>query len=303
MAGVRSVGSPFTQAGAAHSKDYKDAKVFNVWQHMGGSYAPLLGQKVIAITFNHSDLLPLQAVSMLRAGNFDVDTLDVDTYTKLDTASYQHQIQQLQQAYFQDTRVEGYQHIRCPGWPDVASVDEFNALPLNIKNECEQLHGLVKLEFSLQHPNCPRWILRDFFKHGFLDPANNGMVLEDCRRQLAYQGHNTVYKFPYHCFYTDQFVDELTKLAAWAGFEFDNTSEFVWTHQEFIKRQHYATIQQQCDNLIAQIISGNNIQLPKINLLMESYIEAKLETHYKQFFPTGRNSWFTTSDQIHQALT
>jgi hypothetical protein len=303
MAGVRSAGSPFSQTGAAHSKDYKDAKVFNVWQHLGGSYATLINQRVIAVTFDHNDLLPLQAVSMLRAGNLDVDTLEIDTYTKLNTPSYRHQIQQLQQLYFQDTRLEGYQFIRSPSWPEVSTIKEFDALPNAIKNECEQLHGLVKLDFSTQHPDCPRWILRDFFKHGFLDPANHGMVQEDCRRRATYQDNNTVYEFPYSSFYNiDQFEIELEKLANWAGFDFDNNTEFVWIHQQFTQRQHYAIIKQQCDDLVAQITAGESMTLPHVNLLMESYIEACLEKHYKKLLPTGRNSWFTHSQQIHQVV-
>jgi hypothetical protein len=39
-----------------------------------------------------------------------------------------------------------------------------------------------------------------------------------------------------------------------------------------------------------------------MNLLMESYIEASVEQHYKQTLPAGRNAWFTNTQQIQQAL-
>jgi len=303
MAGVRSTGSIFSDVGAAHAKKYIDPKVFTVWQHVGGSYAPLVNQQVIAITFAPDDLLPLQAVSMLRAGNFDVDELEVDTYNKLNRSSYVNQLAQIQQSYFQDTRVEGYQIVRSDHWPVVQSVAEFEALPVAIKTECERLHGLVKLELSADYPDCPRWILRDFFKHGFLNSSEHGMVLEDQNRRSTYSADNSVYEFPFASFYqTEQFVQELQKLAAHFGFEFDNNNEFGQLHQEFTQRQHYAIIKQQCDQLVEDTIAGNNVHIPHMNLLMESYIEACVEHHYKQQLPTGRNTWFTNTQQIQQAL-
>jgi len=303
MAGVRSTGSIFSDAGAAHAKKYIDPKVFTVWQHVGGSYAPLVNQQVIAITFDSNDLLPLQAVSMLRAGNFDVDELEIDTYNKLNRSSYVHQLLQIQQSYFRDTRVEGYQIVRSDHWPAVNSVEEFEALPVTIKTECERLHGLTKSKLSADHPDCPRWILRDFFKHGFLNPSEHGMVLEDQNRRSIYADSNAVYEFPFASFYqTDQFVQELEKLSDYFGFDFDNSNEFGQLHQEFTQRQHYAIIKQQCDQLIVDTIAGNNVHIPHMNLLMESYIEASVEQHYKQTLPAGRNAWFTNTQQIQQAL-
>ena len=303
MAGVRSTGSIFSPVGAAHAKKYIDDRVFVVWQHLGGPYEPLVNQQVVAITFDTGDLLPLQAVSMLRAGNFDVDTLEVDTYNKLNTKDYGAQLKQLQDNYFRDTRVEGYQIVRSDHWPDVSTIREFEALPLAIKTECEQLHGLVKTELSAQSPDCPRWILRDFFKHGFLNPDEHGMVLEDQRRKSSYTNQNTVYQFPFASFYNPElFAQELEKLATQLGFEFNNSDEFVRLHQDFMQRQLYATIKQQCDTLVAQIVANEDVAIPHMNLLMESYVEARVEQHFKQTLPVGNNSWFTNSQHIRQAL-
>lgn len=107
--GIVSTVSTFNALGASHNKtlEYTHQKIFDA-RHWFLNYPAELSQypKVIRISFCHDDLLLLSSLSMLRAGdaNIDNDQLESNTITKLSNKYYQDLIQQIRQAYpFLDT--------------------------------------------------------------------------------------------------------------------------------------------------------------------------------------------------------
>ena len=94
----------FTAIGTSHSKStaYQENKLFDA-NHWFELYQEKLAQHpdVVSIQFSKNDLLLLSSVSMLRAGddNIDNDYLEVDTVNKLLTTYYQNVLYDIKQAY------------------------------------------------------------------------------------------------------------------------------------------------------------------------------------------------------------
>ena len=71
IAGV-ATGMPFNSIGASHNKVYTGKKIFYA-DHYTWWPKPIVFDKIISIQIGKDDLLPLQQVSLLRAGDFGYD--------------------------------------------------------------------------------------------------------------------------------------------------------------------------------------------------------------------------------------
>jgi len=127
---------PFNHIGASHAKDdvYNSLRQFECrhWFLEGGCTF----SHVIAIKFSIEDLLPLHSVSLLRAGNMNIDDdfLHINTYEKLNNKWYRLVLENLH---------NNYADAEYPLTPN--------------------------------SPDFPRGRLREFFKFAFQDPLNNGL--------------------------------------------------------------------------------------------------------------------------------
>ena len=285
IAGVAKPGTlPFNSLGAAHKKSYQAAQVF-----FSGHYSydlekgPKQFNKIISIQIGKDDLLPLTQVSLLRAGEigYDNDQLEVDTFNKLNIIPYQWVLDQLIDGFFTDQISTSYDAVKDPSWPDVHNLDDFNQLPDHIRTECIQQHGLVLLELSETSPDCPRPVLREFFKIGFQHPDQHGFITQ--QHKAIYSAEDDVYTFPFRCFYDKTaFLDEIKKVAIWAGISYTCENEISQLHDEFFTRQPYRDSKQKCDRIVADIKSDKNIEPMKITMLEEAYINAALGWDYFQ---------------------
>jgi hypothetical protein len=301
LANIEVNDSPFNDLGAAHNKTYRLPKKFEAWHYFDyhGIKTYLFNSKIVSIQSSPDDLLTLISVSLLRAAdhNLDNDMLEIDTFNKLNNKNYKHMLKTLIDSFFQDTRIADYYKIKDPTWPEIYSIADFENLPLLIKNECEQVFGLLPPKFSKEFPNCPRHILREFFKIGFCNPSVQGIMME--QKKMTYDTTNNVYIFPYSCFYNlDKFTNEIAQLAAWTGYDFVATDQFKNLHTEFLDKQIYKNSKTKCDTLLNRILSQEHFVLPKLTLLEESYLDAKLESHYNKNSPTDNPQWFCSSSEI-----
>lgn len=306
LAKIQTNDSPFNHLGSSHNKVYKQPIEFSAWHYFeyDGVKTPLSNSKIISIRITEDDLLPMTSVSLLRAAdrNLDNNVLEIDTYNKLDNKHYKWVLKTLINSFFQDTRVVDYYNVKDPNWPNINTVTDFEQLPKWIRDECEQTFGLLPPVFSKDSPDCPRYILREFFKIGFQHPENNGFMIE--QKKMTYDTSNDVYVFPYSCFYNyDDFVNELTKLAAWTEHNFIVDHQFTTIHNEFLKKQIYKNSKIKCDQLLNQIINREQFILPELTLLEESYLDAKLEIHYNKTALNNNQQWFLSSTEILQHYT
>jgi len=277
MCGVTSNALPFNSAGAAHSKKYIDKKVFYADHY---SYSKLaLENKIVSIQITQDDLLPLAQISLLRAGDYGYDNnyLEIDTYHKLNNLNYRWVLDKLIDGFFKDQVQQSYNNVRDPAWPDVKTINDYNALPANIQHECNTTHKLELLELSTDRPNCPRSILREFFQIGFEHPDQQGFMYR--QNTMIDYGTRQVYVFPFKCFYnTDQFIEQLKQVASWAGIQYNQHDRIVEIHQEFLKRQPYAHSKIRCDSIVQDIINNRPSEDAR-DLLEEAYINAQLKKY------------------------
>lgn len=282
IAGVVNPGTwPFNTLGASHNKSYRLPKVF-----FSGHYSYVdtyikQFNKIISIHIEPDDLLPLNQVSLLRAGDYgyDNDHLEVDTFNKLNNINYRWVLDQLIDGFFTNQIRSSYDAVKDPSWPDVTSLDDFDQLPEHIRTECIQQHGLVLLELSEKTPDCPRFVLREFFKIGFQNPSQQGFIAR--QKNVVYDVSNDVYTFPFRSFYNKtEFLSEIKKVAAWSGITYDCEHEIEMLHNEFLKRQLYKDSKNKCDEIVKKLKRNEQLGTLTVTLLEEAYINAVLGYDY-----------------------
>jgi len=318
LAKIKTEDNPFNDLGASHAeKKYYEPKEF-VKGHYSTDWEPCHemftvpacdtnpgkipnNSKVISIQITHADLLPLQSISLLRAGNYNVnpDELEVDTYHKLHNIHYRWVLDNLINGFFKDQLTSSYNAVKDPSWPDIETIADFKNLPEWIQQECADLHNLTLLELNADTPDCPRNVLREFFKIGFKNPRLNGFITQ--QQKMVYDPSNDVRILPYICFYDmNRFVEELKKLASWLGYDFAPTAEFIDLHNQFLSKQPYKHSKIYCDALLERIKNQEQFDLPTLDLLQESYLTSCIELYYDIELPNNIQ-WFKNTSEIYNA--
>ena len=280
------VGTPFNTKGASHAKDYTGKKMFYADHYSFDpklSFLPKLFKfdKIISIQIDTDDLLELQQISLLRAGDYGYDNnqLEINTYNKLNNRHYKWVLANIVQNFFTNQIQNSYNAVKDPCWPMIATLDEFNNLPMEIKQECIEQHKLELLELSPERPDCPRSILQEFFQIGFLHPEQHGFIVR--QQQAKYDLTKQVYQWPFRCFYDmTAFLQEIKKVAEWAEISYTCQSDIEELHNEFLQRQPYKNSKVKCNTIIKEIQSNKSPTLDNINLIEEAYINAKLGWNY-----------------------
>ena len=281
IAGVHTINElPFTQNGTAHNKSYKSKKVFYCG-HYSYMSVPFTYSKIVSIQFNVEDLLQIQQVSLLRAGeyNYDNNKLEINTFNKLNNTHYRWVLDNIIDNFFCNQIQKSYIAVKDQSWPEVNNLKDFKNLPAWIQDECRIQHNLKLLELSSESPDCPREVLREFFQIGFENPERMGFMAQQL--DVKYNESLQVHIFPFSCFYdTEQYLMEIKKLADWAELSYNCEDRIIKMHEEFLIRQPYKNSKHKCDNLLAQILTNNRVVLPKLDLLEEAYFNAKLKWNY-----------------------
>ena len=300
LANINTIGDPFNILGASHNKQYVDKQIFNAWHYFEyrGKKTIIENSKIISIQIAPDDLLPLSSISLLRAGDHNIDNnqLEINTYNKWNNVDYRWVLNNLLNGFFQSQIQESYNAVRDNSWPTINTLDEFKLLPQWIQNECIDVHNLQLLELTSESPNCPRHILREFFKLSFKYPDQAGFITQ--QQKMTYKKNNNVQIFPFACFYdTKSFIQELTKIAHWCGYDFLPNDAFYELHNKFLQRQIYKDSKKFCDQLLIKIFNNELFAFPNLDLLQESYLTAQIELQYNVELPNN-NSWFINSQEI-----
>lgn len=275
MADVKVQGSPFNQHGASHDKHYQSARIF-VAGHYSFLKIPLKSSRVIAVKISPDDLLPLNQISLLRAGDYGYDNneLETNTYYKLNNADYRWVLDNILNSFLTNQVKDSYEAVKDPSWPDVTTFRDFQNLPDHIRKECLEVHQLELFELTADQPNCPRHILREFFQLGFENPLAHGFMTQ--QNLMVYSDNTDVYNFPFADFYTGNFINHIEQIARWAEIKYTKQNQVADLHREFLKRQPYRNSKIKCDQIVQQLIE-NKITPPVVDLLEEAYINAMLK--------------------------
>jgi hypothetical protein len=277
LCGITDDQMPFNSAGASHSKKYIGKKTF--FSDHYSFQKKELGEKVISIQIAEDDLLSLNQISLLRAGDYGYDNnyLEIDTYNKLNNDNYRWVLDNIIDNFFKGQIQSSYNNVKDVSWPDIHTLDDFALLPEHIRNECIDVHNLELLELNKDHPDCPRHVLREFFQLGFENPSQQGFIQQ--QRTMINYGNRQVYIFPFHCFYdTDLFLDQIKQIALWAEIQYTQYDNIVKIHSEFLKRQPYKHSKIKCDAMVQDIIANRPTSSAQ-DLLEEAYINAQLKKH------------------------
>jgi len=247
----------FKKNGTSHVKspEYQKNKLFDA-DHWFEQRVNELSQYpvVVSIQFSQDDLLLLSSVSLLRAGDMNIDNnlLEEKTVTKLLNSYYQGTLMDIKKAY-----------------------------PF----------------LDLSADDIPRNVLREYFKFGFKNPAINGYWKK--QQQMIYGADQQILKFNFSSFYnTEQFTEELLYLSRQLGFNFVPNQEFYQTHKKFLSFNPFINHRQQCNELIAAITQQHNVDIPKLSLLQESYVNGCLENIYHKEMPFHQDQYFTSTQDV-----
>lgn len=294
---------PFNDLGSAHEWQWLSPPLFECG-HFSLKRKPMLpGSRVISITCDVPDLLPIQCVSLLRAGDRGLDPQDLhqDTWHKLDNDDYRWVLHNLVQSFFQDQILRGYQAVADPSWPRIQSADDFDRLPYHIRQECLDQHGLELLRLDADHPHCPPAVLREFFRIGFRHPQEHGFMQQ--QRRMTVEDTHPIFVWPVASFYdTDQFVSNITRLAQWCALPLpEDLSGMRLLHQAFLDRQIYRDSKLRCDHAVRCALDHVWHDLGSFNVIEQAYIEAELERLTGSTVPR-RHEWYRDTLEIMQSL-
>lgn len=178
-------------------------------------------------------------------------------------------------------------------------VDTYNKL--NNEHYKEVLQHLIQtypnVELSNVQPDCPRHVLREFFKFGFYAPAEHGLVKK--QNQMIYSQQHQVFDFAFSYFYNKElFLSEILNLSNWCGVQDLDYNELGTLHDHFISKQRFKDFKTQADSIINAIQSRTSIDIPDLDLLQESYINGVLEGIYNIEMPFIQSQYFTNTREI-----
>jgi hypothetical protein len=169
-------------------------------------------------------------------------------------------------------------------------------------------HDTLKLIYnSYPFLNCsdkdiPRYVLREFYKFGFREPEKNGYWLK--LKELVYNPKCQVFYFDFKDFYNiDLYVAQIKELELFLGRTFDFRSEFYQQHQQFVSFIPYVTHKQTCDEIVLCVQQGRDIEIPKLTLFQESYINGQLENIFNKEMPFHQNNYFTSTKDVLYYIT
>lgn len=163
LAGVKSTELPFNHLGASHEKTY-DGNVLFESNHYFSHDTKFTNSQIISVKISYEDLLPLSSISLLRAGDRQLnnDELEINTYTKLNNDDYRWVLDNIINKFSRNQVQESYNAVKDESWPLVSTLEDFKNLPKWIQDECLTQHNLHLVELSEINPDCPRWVLREF---------------------------------------------------------------------------------------------------------------------------------------------
>lgn len=307
--------SPLTAQGTSHGglDSYWQSRIFREAHYMlGHSHYlapahenPSLEQwhgRVIRIWYDRDDLLTLTATCFLRAGDIgiDIDQLHIDTYGQLDNTLFGSVLAELQRLSAENL-TRSIQDVRDDTWPLVASWADWDALPTAIKQECEQQHQMYLWRLDAQHRDCPRWVLREYFRESFRPQATNGFLA--LRDRMIYHDGCDIFDWHFRDFFdTEAFEYAVDRLAGWLGTCCRDNDSMMSLHKDFLRRHRYRDLHQRCQLLWQKWQQRQDHDLSALTLIEQAWLECQIETEIgRSLHQHSVQSW-QSFDQIRRML-
>lgn len=307
--------TPFTERGTSHHTvdTYWQSRYFQeAHYYMGHGHYTLLPHQapglqqwsgpVIQIWFDRLDLLTLTATSFLRASDVgvDINTMHIDTFNKLNNDNYRSMLEELQ-ALSLHNLLTSVQAVRDPSWPWVDSWQQWQELPQHIKDECVHQHGVRPWQLDQEHPDCPIWVIREYFRQSFRDGARNGFI--QSRDRMQYRPECAVWRWQFSDFFdTQKFVTALEALAAWLDRPVRDLDRAVELHREFLQRHQYRDSLPRCQAVLDSWAQNRNHALGGFSTVEQAWIECQIEQATGRSLHQDRVGFWNDLDEIRGFL-
>ena len=160
-------------------------------------------------------------------------------------------------------------------------IDTYNKiLKLNYQNT----HNLnIDLNLRSEQPDCPREILRHYFKEKFVSFLRKEHTqhnwVEEFKQYSQFRKFKkrNVFYFPYSDFYDhDKFLNNIKAIQVFFDLEFKDF-DIVNLHQHFLKNQPCRDSVQKIEGILKNIRDRKEQILPCLNIIEEAYINSKVE--------------------------
>ena len=244
---------------------------------------------VVRLTIDVDDILPVMC-TMLDTPQFSgcsPENLETDTFLKLNCQQHKPVLKGIQEYLNSDDGVSAYNGFKAEHWPDIESYSDFLKLPEEIQQECLENGINFYTELSETNTDCPRWILRDYFRshfeakddHKFLVQQKATVFDESCRV------HNFTYKQLQSYGTFRQAIREISDYTKMPVVGLGLLEEY----SNFIKGVRYLNAHDECEQLISDIMAGINIA--PVNVIYEAYIQTRLEELLDRNLTTTENDF------------
>ena len=201
----------------------------------------------------------------------------------------------------------------------VSSTSMLRAADLNIHNNYLETNTVCKLnnEFykdtlseifkaypflDKDNPNIPRYVLREFYKFGFKNPNHNGYYKQMIKMLNAHCDLDSYYISLQEIYSYKTLTKKIKDLAIVLNLKPTIDDSCKQLHTQFIKKLQFTNHKQICDTIIYAVINGKNMQVPKLTLFQESYINGILEKHYGKEMPFIQDEYFTKTKDMLQYI-
>jgi len=196
----------------------------------------------------------------------------------------------------------------------VSSVSLLRAAGCNIHNDDLEINTVNKLNnlfyastlkqiydayplLDQTQPSIPRYVLREFYKSGFKNPDINGYWLK--KQSMVYSNQCNVCYFDFSSFYSiDKFISNINTVEKFMERKFNFSPEFYQLHEKFLSFIPYQNHKQQCDYIVDCVKDNIDVNIPKLTLFQESYINGCLENIYRKEMPFHQDRYFTSTKDV-----
>ena len=160
----------------------------------------------------------------------------------------------------------------------------------------------IKKLYNVSSNRIPKFILRDAYKLGFLDWANQGGVISS-KKDIRWinnnlKDNNNLYFFEVNKFFSLESIRKELKIIDKLFSLNLNLEELEYVHTEFIKRNKILNTQQRTEQVLNAISNNRSIKIPELDILQQAYVYAILEKNNDFISMPMTETFFTDTQEI-----
>jgi hypothetical protein len=163
----------------------------------------------------------------------------------------------------------------------------------NINSKFYELYNKVIDE----NVEIPEYICRDFFKFSFLNPSQDGFIIEQ-KKYIKELPKNTLF-FPVHAFWDkDVFFKEINILDKKLDLQLEQGKESEDIFTTFQNKIEQLPTRFRCREVIECLRNKKNYDLSQIDIIEQAYLSSYIEQNYEFISVPNTNYFFQNTKEI-----